>query len=263
MMTDATLADFGRKLREAYAGGAIEPSQPGSGPADVGQAYAVQFANALWWQAEGRRIAGRKNALTVEAGQRAFGTDQPCFGSLFDDRQLASGSTLDPACTIAPRVEGEVALVLARDVDAPLLTLEDAAEAVARVHAAIEIVDSRIRNWQPSLLDLIADNSCASHFILSEESAPVEGTDLLDCAMILRINGAVASSGTGAAALGHPLRSLMWLSAECARRGESLRTGEVILTGTLGPAIPITAGDKVDVTIEGIGACDFRFAQSA
>lgn len=96
--------------------------------------------------------------MTAKVVQAQLGVDQPDFGALFEDMRIASGGNLDPAKAIQPKVEAEIALVLGADLVNPELTLEDASAAVTAVHAAIEIVDSRIADWKISFADTVADN---------------------------------------------------------------------------------------------------------
>jgi 2-keto-4-pentenoate hydratase len=130
-----------RLLREAYSGGAVPPLRDYLEPVDIAGAYAVQEINTRFWQAQGRRIVGRKAGLTAKAVQKQLGVDQPDFGALFDDMRVADGGFLDPTRCIQPKAEAEIAFVLGADVTSPDATPDDVAAAISSVHAAIEIVD--------------------------------------------------------------------------------------------------------------------------
>src|SRR3990167_6093202 len=194
-----------RLLRDAYSKGPVPPLREYLEPTDVAGAYAVQEINTRFWEAQGRRIVGRKAGLTAKAVQQQLGVDQPDFGVLFEDMRVADGGTLDPAVCLQPKVEAEIAFVLGKDLPDPDITPEQVATAVATVHAAIEIVDSRIADWKITFADTVADNGSSAFFVLEGERHKLEGLDLYTCGMALEVNGAVASLGAGVACLRHPL----------------------------------------------------------
>ena len=133
------------------------------------------------------------------------------------------------------------------------------AKAVAAVHAAIEIVDSRIADWKISFADTVADNGSSAFFVLADMGLPLAGLDLEGAAMSMTINGEVVSTGIGAAALGNPLNAATWLARTLAAAGDPLKAGDILLAGALGPMVALKAGDKVSAEIAGIGACSFTF----
>lgn len=246
-------------LRDAYAQSPIPPLRGYLEPTDAAGAYAVQAINTRLWEAQGRRIVGRKAGLTAEAVQRQLGVDQPDFGVLFDDMRVADGGTLDPAKCIQAKAEAEIAFVLGADLPSPQSTAADVAAAVASVHAAIEIVDSRIADWKITFADTVADNGSSAFFVLSDQGLPLGGLDLPGAAMTMSVNGAVASTGKGAAVMGNPLNAAAWLAQTLAAAGEPLKAGDVLLAGALGPMVALNAGDEVRTEIAGIGACSFSF----
>ena len=251
------LASTARRLREAYRDGAIEPLRDVLAPTDAAGAYAIQAINTRVWLAEGRRISGRKIGLTAEAVQRQLGVDQPDFGVLFADMEVADGGALSAAHMIQPKAEAEVALVMGRDLMKLDATAEDVLAAAACAVAAIEVVDSRIKDWRISFADTVADNGSAAFYVLGQARKPLHGLDLRTCGMALEINGKVASLGAGVACMGHPLNAAAWLARTLAGLGEGLKAGDVILTGALGPMATIGAGDRVQATIGGLGEASF------
>jgi 2-keto-4-pentenoate hydratase len=258
-MAHPTDDQIARRLRDAYFNGAVAPLRDGLDPVDADRAYAVQTINTRFWEAQGRRVVGRKAGLTAKAVQAQLGVDQPDFGVLFDDMAVADGGTLDPARTIQPKAEAEIAFVLGKDLPDPETTVEMVADAVATVHAAIEIVDSRIADWKITFADTVADNGSSAFFVLGQEGKPLAGLDLFTCGMVMEINGAIVSLGAGAAALGHPLKAAAWLAQTLARRGEPLRRGDVLLAGALGPMVALNSGDHVRAIVGGLGTASFTF----
>lgn len=246
-------------LRQAYSSGAILPMRQWLDSTDVDGAYAVQAINTRFWESQGRRVVGRKAGLTAKAVQQQLGVDQPDFGVLFEDMRIADGGALDPARCLQAKAEAEIAFVLGADLPSAETGLEDMAEAVAAVHGAIEIVDSRIADWKISFADTVADNGSSAFFVLADQGLPLAGLDLAGAAMVMTVNGEVASTGIGAAALGNPLNAAAWLARTLAERGEPLKAGDIILAGALGPMVALKAGDEVRAEIAGIGACSFTF----
>ena len=255
----ATHEAVARRLRDAYSGGVVAPLRDVLDPTDATGAYAVQTINTRFWETQGRRIVGRKAGLTAKAVQAQLGVDQPDFGVLFDDMRVADGGILDPARAIQPRAEAEIAFGLGADLPDTATTVEQVAAAVVSVHAAIEIVDSRIADWKITFADTVADNGSSAFFVLADAGLPLAGLDLEGAAMEMRVNGASASIGIGAAALGNPLNAAAWLARTLAGRGEPLRAGDVLLAGALGPMVALTPGDHVVADIAGIGTCSFTY----
>lgn len=246
-------------LREAYTMGEIDPLRNFLEPTDAEGAYAVQEINTRFWERQGRRIVGRKAGLTAEAVQKQLGVDQPDFGVLFDDMQIADGGRLDPSKTLQPKAEAEIAFILGAGLPSPDTTAEEVAAAVATVHAAIEIVDSRIADWKITFADTVADNGSSAFFVISDTGVPLAGLDLESAPMEMTINGSVVSTGMGAAALGNPLNAAAWLARTLAERGEPLKTGDVLLAGALGPMVALTSGDRVQANVGTIGTCGFDY----
>ena len=259
-MTAPTHDDLARRLRDAYARGAVPPLRDGLDPVDVDGAYAVQTINTRFWEAQGRRIVGRKAGLTAKAVQTQLGVDQPDFGVLFSDMAIADGGRLDPARALQPKAEAEIAFVLGKGLPDPDTTTVMVTDAVATVHAAIEIVDSRIADWKITFADTVADNGSSAFFVLGRDGKPLDGLDLFTCGMVMEINGEIVSLGAGAAALGHPLNAAAWLAQTLARRGEPLKAGDILLAGALGPMVTLNPGDQVRAIVGGLGDASFTYA---
>lgn len=247
------------RLKNAYQTCAVAPMRDLIEPRDVENAYAIQQINTALWLGEGRRVVGRKVGLTAKAVQLQLGVSQPDFGVLFDDMAIADGGSLSPSRVLQPKVEGEVAFIMAADINDPAVTREQVAVAVDAVVTAIEIVDSRIEDWKITFADTVADNGSSAFFVLGNDRKPLDGLDLWTCGMALEVNGEIVSMGAGAACMGHPLNALTWLAQTLAARGEALRKGDVVLSGALGPMFAVKAGDKVRATIGGLGSASFTY----
>jgi 2-oxopent-4-enoate/cis-2-oxohex-4-enoate hydratase len=135
----------------------------------------------------------------------------------------------------------------------------DVLAATAHVQPCFEIVDSRIADWKIRIQDTIADNASSGMFVLGGSKVSPRGVDFVTCGMVVWKNGEVLSTGAGAAALGSPLNAVAWLANTLGERGEALRAGEVILSGSLVPLEPVRAGDQMELRIAGIGEARVRF----
>ncbi len=247
------------RLREAYRNGPAPPLRDVLSANDAAGAYAIQAANAEIWRAAGRRIVGRKIGLTARTVQQQLGVDQPDFGILFDDMRIEDGGVLAASRTLQAKAEAEVAIVMARDLDAPDASAEDVRDAAGAAVAAIEIVDSRIADWKITFADTVADNGSSAFFVLGQAKS-LHDLDLYTCGMVMEIDGEIASTGVGAACLGHPLNAAAWLARTLTANGEKLRAGDIVLTGALGPMVTLKRGMHVKARIGGLGAASFRFA---
>ncbi|MDO9498319.1 MAG: fumarylacetoacetate hydrolase family protein, partial [Nocardioides sp.] len=211
------------------------------GTDDLPAAYAVQQGLVQARLAAGATVVGRKIGATSEAVQQQLGVDQPDFGYLLSDMDVSQQRPISMRTLVQPRVEAEVAFVLAHDIDPAdegEITLELVRAAVAVALPALEIVDSRIADWDIEFTDTVADNASSGLFVVGDEGRPLDDLEPRDVTMSLSINGEVRSSGNGAACLGDPLEALRWLAVQAQRFGDPLRAGHLILSGALGPFVP-------------------------
>jgi 2-keto-4-pentenoate hydratase len=251
-----------QRLRAAYLAGPMAPLRDIMESTDVDAAYAIQNANTRFWLSAGRRIVGRKIGLTSAAVQKQLGVDQPDFGVLFDDMLVSDGGTLAPSRLLQPKVEGEIAFVLGKDLTTTRPTRVDLLQAIAFALPAIEIVDSRFADWKITIADTVADNASSAFFVLGGDPKALAGLDLTTCGMVLTLDGAIASLGAGAACMLHPLNAVEWLARVLAQRGEPLRAGDVVMSGALGPMVPIQPGTRVRVAIGGLGTAEFHYREA-
>jgi 2-keto-4-pentenoate hydratase len=231
--------------------------------ADVDAAYAVQSAWVAGQVAAGARIVGHKIGLTNPVVQVQLGVMQPDFGILLDSMACRAGEPVDTARTLQPRIEAEIAFVLARDLDAHWIGPAEVAAATGYVAAALEIVDSRIADWDIGIVDTIADNASSGLFVLGGHRRAPGGLDLRACTMTMRRDGAQVSAGSGAACLGDPLAAVAWLARTTRAYGAPLRAGDLVLSGALGPMVPVRPGDSFHAEISGIGEVSVSFTRGA
>ena len=229
---------------------------------DVKSAYEVQAINVRSATSSGRRVSGKKIGLTSPAVRKQFGVFEPDYGVLFADCEFGHNDEIPMDGLFQPRCEAEIALVLGRDLDHPHVTYADVIRATEFVLPAIEIVDSRIADWDIKLVDTIADNASFGRYVLGAAPRRLEGLDLSAMRMRLMKNGEEVSSGMGQDCMGHPLNAAAWLARTMFDNKAPLRAGDVVMTGALGPMRPATAGDVFTAEVEGRGHVGFRFAQN-
>lgn len=222
--------------------------------ASIADAYRVQQLNTQRQVHAGRRITGRKIGLTSHAVQQQLGVDQPDFGTLYDSMEVADGEAIAWPRLMQAKCEAEVALVLERDLDRENIVLSDLLAATAYALPAIEVVGSRIANWNISILDTIADNASAGLYVLGQRPVKLADLDLRLAGMVMERQGEPVSFGVGAACLGHPLNAALWLARTLVDMGTPLRAGDVVLSGALGPMVSVAPGDVFEARIQGLGS---------
>jgi 2-keto-4-pentenoate hydratase len=249
-------------LLEAYKGTPIAPltsTFEGITPED---AYAIQLAQVETWKKQGRVINGYKVGLTSLAVQKQLGVDSPDFGHLFTDMYFLSGEAIPADTYMQARAEPEIAFVLKKDLAGPGVTIADAIAAVDYVVASLEIVDSRIADWKITLSDTIADNASSGGVILGTKPLKLEDVDLRTLGVNLYRNGQLAHTGAGAAVLGSPISSLVWLANTLGSLGTTMEAGSVVLPGAVTPMVPGNPGDVVTAVFDGLGSVTARFASA-
>lgn len=255
-----TLDTIAASLREAEATGRyIAPLRDRI--ATVEDAYRVQDINTLYRLAAGGRLVGRKIGLTNPAVQRQLGVDQPDYGMLFADMEVMHDGTLPWSEGAQFKVEAEIAFVLNRALPDPQTSGAEVLRAIEYALPAIEIVGSRIANWDIRFVDTVADNGSSAFFTLGPSPRRLTDLDLTGCAMRMEGSNGTLSEGRGAACLGSPLNAVLWLARCMARAGRPLGGGDVVLSGALGPMITSTPGTRYEARIGGFGETVVRFGE--
>ena len=223
---------------------------------DVALAYRAQWAGVEAMLADGETLAGAKLGLTSRVKQQVMKVDSPLYGWVTSGMLLPYGEPVDLDRFIQPRVEPEIAFLLARDVATPA-TVTGVLAATEAVFAAVDLLDSRYDGYRFRLPDVIADNASAGGFLLGPRAVPPSELDdlrLLGC--VLRVGGDVVATAAGAATMGHPAAAVAWLANRLAERGQVLRAGMLVFSGGLTEPVPVQAGMSVTAEIEGLGTIE-------
>lgn len=232
----------------------IEPLRNTFPELDVDSAYAIQKVNTQQRLSSGRRLVGCKIGLTSVAVQRQLGVDQPDYGVLFDDMGYGDGEPIPASVLTQPKIEAELAFVVGRDLILEKPGHLDVLHAIEYALPALEIVGSRIGNWDIRIADTIADNASASAFVVGTRPRRLADIDLRLCGMVLEKHGEPVSVGAGVACLGNPLNAMTWLARRMMVLGTPLRAGDIVLSGALGPMVPVQPGDVFEARVNGVGS---------
>lgn len=253
---------LGDELYNALLNGkAIRPFTERVSDFTIEDAYRIsQRMLALRMEKFGERIVGKKIGVTSKPVQEMLNVHQPDFGFLTDAMEYPNGAEIPIAGNlIAPRAEGEIAFRLRKDLVGPFVTEVDVLDATETIIPCFEIVDSRIEDWKIKIQDTVADNASCGVYVLSETEVDPRDYDLPNLKMKIYKNGEFHSEGLGSAVQGNPLTAVAWLANTLGEFGIPFKAGEVILSGSLAPLIPVVAGDEMSLEIEGVGGCSCKF----
>jgi 2-keto-4-pentenoate hydratase len=237
----------------------IAPFTSSTEEISVEDAYNIQLFQIRQKVEKGAAIVGKKIGLTSKAMQEMLNVSQPDYGHLLDDMMYGEGETISLTKYIQPRIEFEIAFVLNKELKGPGVTMNDVIEATDYVVPALEIIDSRIKDWQIKFEDTVADNGSSAGAIIGSTTAKLDDLDLSKVRMTVYRNGEFLDSAAGSAVMGHPAEAVAWLANALGSYGISLNAGEVILSGALSKAIPIEDGDTFTAEFEHIGAVTATF----
>ena len=226
-------------------------------PITVDEGYAIQAASFGRRLARGEKQVGVKMGFTSRAKMIQMGLSDLVWGRLSDRMLIEDGTEIDIKNYVHPRVEPELAFLLKKPLEG-VVTVTEAMSAVEAVAPAMEIIDSRYRNFKFSLADVVADNSSSSGFVLGAWQTP--NVDLSNLGMVLEFNGRPVQIGSSAAILGQPIRSLAAASRLSTDAGRPLEAGWVIMAGGATAAEALEPGLFVRNVVQELGFVSFSVA---
>jgi len=222
-------------------------------------AYDIQWTARAAKEARGHKIIGMKMGLTSQAKMKQMGVENPCYGYLADYFAYGDGAEIPIDELIHPKVEAEIAFILKSDLTGPGCHIGDVLAATDFVMPAVEIIDSRYKDFKFDLKSVIADNSSSSRYVSGGRARKVDDLDLKTLGVVMEINGEVVQLGAGAAVLGHPATAIAMLANMMGERGEVLKAGTYILSGAITAAMSVKKGDNVTVKFQDLGSLSMKF----
>lgn len=226
---------------------------------DVIDAYEIQLINIRRRLDEGHLVRGHKVGLSSKAMQDMMGVDEPDYGHLLEDMFVFEDEEVDTSGLCYPRVEVEVGFILGAPLPAPGCNAADVLRATEYVVPAIEIIDSRIREWKISLCDTIADNASSCRVVLGARATKIDAVDLRTVGATLRRNGNIIATGSTGAVLGNPVTAVAWLANKVHSFGVRLEAGHVVLPGSCTRAFDVSPGDNMRADFDTLGGVSINF----
>ena len=217
-------------------------------------AYAIQLAQIHHKVNAGAKVKGLKIGLTSKAMQEMLNVYTPDYGFILDTMLYDEADALSPESFIQPKVEFEIAFVFDKELKGPNITVQDVIDATAYVVPAVEVIDSRIEDWNIKFEDTVADNGSSAGAILGEKHTSLKDIkDITNIPMVVNKNGEFLDESTSAAVLGNPLNAVVWLVNEVSTYGISIEPGMFVLSGALSKAVPFEAGDQFEADFGVLG----------
>jgi 2-keto-4-pentenoate hydratase len=260
MLSVATREELAADLAQAER--SCEPIAPltaGNPDIDVVDAYEIQLINIRQRVAEGARVVGHKVGLSSKVMQQMMGVDEPDYGHLLDDMQVFEHTPVKADKYLYPRVEVEVGFILGADLLGAGCTEDDVLAATEALVPSIEMVDTRIKDWQIKIFDTIADNASSGAFVLGEARVSPADIDVKAIGAVLKRNGEVVAEGRSDAVLGNPVTAVAWLARKVESFGVRLRKGDIVLPGSCTFAIDARPGDEFVADFDGLGSVRMSF----
>ncbi|MBH1965423.1 MAG: 2-oxopent-4-enoate hydratase [Comamonadaceae bacterium] len=237
----------------------IEPLTDSEPDITIEDAYQIQLRMIQRRIERGETVVGKKIGVTSQVVMQMLGVNQPDFGQMLSGMVFNEGEPIQVGGLIAPKAEAEVAFLLKRDLTGPGVTAADVLRATECVMPCFEIVDSRIKDWKIKIQDTVADNASCGVLTLGGQRRSPRDLDLALAGMVLEKNGELVSTSTGASVQGSPVNAVAWLANTLGRLGIGLKAGEIILSGSQSPLVPVKAGDSLYCSVGGLGSTSVRF----
>ena len=238
----------------------------------IEDAYAVQREWVRLKIAEGRTLKGHKIGLTSKAMQASSQISEPDYGALLDDMFFHDGSDIPTDRFIVPRIEVELAFVLAKPLRGPNCTLFDVYNAtdyviadtflfallLATVTSSVVVLLRGLQRPR-KVFDTISDNAANAGVILGGRPIKPDELDLRWISALMYRNGVIEETGVAAGVLNHPANGVAWLANKLAPYDVQLEAGQIILGGSFTRPVPARKGDTFHVDYGNMGSISCRF----
>lgn len=217
----------------------------------IDDAYDIQSRLIDRHLKDGASVVGHKIGLTSEGIQNQLNVSEPDYGRLLD-KMCIENDTIYIDNFIQPRVEPEIGFIMGQDLSPPV-TVVDVLAATQSVVPVLEVIDSRVREWDINIQDTVADNASSATYVTGDATAPVAGTDLSLEGVKLYQNGELVDSGVGAAVLDHPARAVTWLTNKLDEYDQQIQAGQLVLSGSITPAADLDSSGTVTAEFTSLG----------
>ncbi len=208
--------------------------------------------------AGGARKIGYKVAGSSRVIQQTDHPEGPMVGVLLSSALWPEDQPISIGSYKRVIVEGEVAVLLKKDIPGPITPGEMIVDAVEGVFPAIEVVPFRLEG-RPSHAMRIVGSKLSGQIIVGGPMQSLKGRDLRSEGMVIRVNGQVVGSATGVEVMGNPLNSVAFVANSLHSRGQVLKAGMLIMTGSFIGNQPVQAGDDISVEFTSLGRVSSRF----
>jgi 2-keto-4-pentenoate hydratase len=260
MLSDDVRAELAERLAVAERDRApIDPLTDHYADIDVVDAYEIQLINIRQRLASGAKVVGHKVGLSSKVMQQMMGVDEPDYGHLLSDMVVTEEEPVDTARYCFPRVEVEVGFILGADLPGEDCTEADVIAGTVAIAPAIELIDSRIRDWKIKLGDTISDNASSAGYVLGKQRVAPGDIDIKAIDAVLTRNGERIAEGRSDAVLGDPVIAVAWLARKVAGFGVRLQAGDIVLPGSCTRAIDARPGDEFLAEFTGLGSVSLQF----
>lgn len=236
----------------------IEPLTDTWPELDLETAYAIQDETLRQRLERGEQVVGVKLGLTSAAKQRRMGIAEPLVAWLTDAMVVPPGAPVPQDRLIHPRAEPEIAFVMGEPLSGPAMTAFGAMRAVERAYSAVEIIDSRFRDFRFALPDVVADNASSAGFVVGPVGRSLDGLDLSQESCVVSIDGVAGDFATGVAVQGHPAQALALAANSLVTRGIRIEAGWIVLTGGMTDAVHAAPGSALRFAFSSLGTIDLH-----
>ncbi len=227
----------------------------------VEDAYQIQMAAIHIREQRGEKIVGKKIGLTSEKIREQVGVNEPDYGMLMNTAMMMDNEIVNLSQLIAPRGEAEIAFILKEDLIGPNVTIADVYRATEGIIPAIELVDSRMKDWKIKIQDTVADNASCARVILGSKMSDLRDVDLKHVGLVISRNGKVIDTAAGAAVMGHPAHAVAWLANKLHYYGILLKKGDIVISGSFTPVFNLAKGDFIEASFGPLGTVSLRVGE--
>lgn len=221
---------------------------------DVHRLSAARSSRELFVSPLGYRVFGSRTARSA-----SLEIDHLAYGVLTSAMMVDDSDVADLTAFNDPHLSGGLAFLMGRDLATPPGSVDEAIEAVELIFPAIDIGGRSYADSALNYGDIADTDGVGGYVIIGDGGRAPSEIDLACCGAVLEADGEFAGSGAGAAVLGHPARTLVWLARALGDVGDTLKAGAMVVVGEITASIPVTSRHHARLAIGGLGSASVRF----